>query len=130
MSNTFGHFLKITSFGESHSKGVGVVIDGCPPKIEITTDYIQKFLDERRPGQNHLVSPRKEEDKIICLSGIENGVTLGTPICLIAYNKDARPSDYETKKDYFRPSHGDYTTLAKYGIKSQSGGGRASAKKP
>ena len=128
MANSFGTLFKITSFGESHSKAVGVVIDGCPPQIEITEDFIQSFLNERRPGQNHLVSPRNEADKVTCLSGLEKGITLGTPLCLVVFNKDARPSDYKIERTYLRPSHSDYTTLAKYRVKSSSGGGRASAR--
>lgn len=128
MGNDFGKLFSIASFGESHSLAQGVVINGCPPNIKITQDEIQKYLNERRPGQSKYVTDRKEPDKVLCLSGIENNTTLGSPICLVVYNKDARPEEYKKLKNVFRPSHGDFTTFSKYGIKSASGGGRVSAR--
>ncbi len=128
MSSTFGNVFKVTTFGESHSKGVGAVVDGCPPGIEISEAQIQKQLDRRRPGQSRLTTARKEEDTVTVLSGIENHRTLGTPIAMLVLNTDQRPSDYAHLKHAPRPSHADFTYQAKYGIRSQSGGGRASAR--
>lgn len=128
MGNSFGKLFRITSFGESHSKGLGVVIDGCPSGIKICLDEVQDFLNKRRPGQNDFVTQRKESDKLHCLSGLQDGVTLGTPLCFVVYNEDARPGDYSSLSDVFRPSHGDYTSYMKYGVKSQSGGGRTSVR--
>ena len=128
MSSSFGRNFRVTSFGESHSKALGVVIDGCPAGLEIDLNEIQGFLDERKPGQNAYVTQRKESDRLECLSGIENGMTLGSPICFVVYNEDARPGDYSELSQVFRPSHGDYTTYAKYGLKSKSGGGRSSVR--
>lgn len=126
--NTFGQLFRITTFGESHGGAVGVVVDGCPPRIPLDLNRIQAALDRRRPGQGSLVSPRQEADRVECLSGLQDGVTLGTPICLIVRNQDARPDDYAALRDVFRPSHADYTTQIKYGIRAASGGGRASAR--
>lgn len=126
--NSFGQLFRITTFGESHGGAVGVVVDGCPPGIEITEDEIQKDLDRRKPGQSSITTPRKEEDKIHILSGFFEGKTTGTPILLIAYNKDAKSEDYNNLKDLFRPSHADYTYEAKYGIRDWTGSGRASAR--
>jgi chorismate synthase len=128
MSSSFGTLLKVTTFGESHSKGVGVLLDGCPPGIAITEMDIQKQLDRRKPGQSHITTARKEEDCVTVLSGVENGQTLGTPIALAVFSVDQRPSDYSHLKKVPRPSHADYTYQVKYGIRSQSGGGRASAR--
>ena len=128
MSNTFGKIFRITSFGESHSKGLGVVIDGCPSGIKICLKEVQEFLNERRPGQSAYVTDRKEADELICLSGLQDGVSLGTPIALVVYNKEAQKSDYHSLENVFRPSHGDFTTYSKYGVKSHSGGGRSSAR--
>lgn len=126
--NTFGQLFKITTFGESHGGAVGVVVDGCPPGIEITEDEIQKELDRRKPGQSSITTPRKEEDKINILSGHFNGKTTGTPILMLAYNKDMRPEDYDHLKDVFRPSHADFTYIQKYGLRDFRGSGRASAR--
>lgn len=126
--NTFGLLYKITTFGESHGGAVGVVIDGCPPNIDISEDEIQKDLDRRKPGQSEITTPRKEQDVIHILSGIVDGKTTGTPILLIAYNRDVKSEDYLAMKDLYRPGHADYTFQAKYGIRDYKGSGRASAR--
>tara|TARA_B100000925_G_scaffold66580_1_gene45467 strand:+ start:49 stop:1137 length:1089 start_codon:yes stop_codon:yes gene_type:complete len=128
MPNTFGHNFRITTFGESHGGGVGVVIDGCPPGIDISETDIQNELDRRRPGQSEIVTPRKEGDKCEILSGTFEGKTLGTPICVLVHNKDARPEAYSEMAEKFRPSHADFTYQSKYGIRNWQGGGRASAR--
>jgi chorismate synthase len=128
MGNTFGQLFRVTTFGESHGGGIGVVIDGCPPRIEISEADIQRELDRRRPGQSKLTTQRKEEDRCEILSGIFEGRTLGTPITVLVRNKDARPEDYSEIARKFRPSHADYTYEAKYGIRNWQGGGRASAR--
>lgn len=128
MANTFGQLFRITSFGESHGGAVGVVIDGCPAGHLIDLSFVQQQLDRRRPGQSHLASPRGELDQVECLSGLVNGISLGTPITLIVRNKDAKQDHYDDLKDVYRPSHADFTTDAKYGVKAPSGGGRASAR--
>ncbi len=126
--NTFGQLFRITTFGESHGGAVGCVVDGCPPGLKISVADIQKDLDRRKPGQSKITSPRKEEDKIEILSGVFEGKTTGTPIMLMAKNKDARPEDYEKLKDIFRPSHADFTYEMKYGLRNWEGSGRASAR--
>jgi chorismate synthase len=128
MGSTFGQLFRITTFGESHGGGVGVVIDGCPPKIEITEAEIQRELDRRRPGQSKITTQRKEEDRCEILSGVFEGKTLGTPIGILVRNKDARPEDYAAIAETFRPSHADFTYESKYGIRNWQGGGRASAR--
>ncbi|HXO93630.1 MAG TPA: chorismate synthase [Candidatus Acidoferrum sp.] len=128
MGNTFGELFRVTTFGESHGGGIGVVIDGCPPRIEISEAEIQRELDRRRPGQSKLTTQRKEEDQCELLSGIFEGRTLGTSIAILVRNKDARPEDYREMAQKFRPSHADYTYEAKYGIRNWQGGGRASAR--
>jgi len=128
MPNTFGHLYRVTTFGESHGGAVGVVIDGCPPGHKIDLNGVQAALERRRPGQSHLTSPRKEKDLVECLSGLDDGITLGTPIALMVRNEDAKPAHYQDLKDVFRPSHADYTYFAKYGVRAGSGGGRASAR--
>jgi chorismate synthase len=128
MGNTFGQLFRVTTFGESHGGGIGVVIDGCPPRIEISEADIQRDLDRRRPGQSKLTTQRKEEDRCEILSGVFEGKTLGTPIAILVRNKDARPEDYREIAAKFRPSHADYTYEAKYGIRNWQGGGRASAR--
>jgi chorismate synthase len=128
MGNTFGQLFRVTTFGESHGGGIGVVIDGCPPRIEISEAEIQRELDRRRPGQSKLTTQRKEEDRCEILSGVFEGKTLGTPIAILVRNKDARPEDYSEIARKFRPSHADYTYEAKYGIRNWQGGGRASAR--
>jgi chorismate synthase len=128
MASSFGHWLRISTFGESHGGGVGVVVDGCPPRLALDAEEIQRDLDRRRPGQSRLTTPRQEADQVEILSGVFEGHTLGSPIGLLVRNKDARPSAYEHLKDVYRPSHADYTTEAKYGIRNWQGGGRASAR--
>ncbi len=128
MANTFGHLFRITTWGESHGKGVGVVVDGCPPRLELSEADIQPELDRRRPGQSRIVSPRKESDTVQILSGTFEGKTLGTPIALWVANEDARPEAYTEMATKFRPSHADYTYQAKFGIRSWPGGGRSSAR--
>jgi chorismate synthase len=128
MSNTFGELLRVTTFGESHGPAVGCVVDGCPPRVPLPLDAIQRELDRRRPGQSHLVSQRKELDQVEILSGVLDGLTLGTPIAMVVRNVDARGKDYEEIAHAYRPSHADYTYQAKYGIRAIAGGGRASAR--
>lgn len=128
MGNTFGRLFRITTWGESHGAGVGAVVDGCPPDLEITSEEIQAELDRRRPGQSRITTQRKEEDRVEILSGVFEGRTLGTPISLIVRNRDARSKDYEEMRLKYRPSHADYTYQAKYGIRDWQGGGRASAR--
>lgn len=126
--NTFGQLFSITSCGESHGGAVAVIVDGCPPGLAITEDEIQIELDRRKPGQSHITTPRQEEDKIHIMSGVFEGMTTGTPILLLAYNKDMRPQDYEELKKVYRPSHADFTYLQKYGRRDFRGSGRASAR--
>ena len=128
MSSSFGNLFRVTTFGESHCKAVGVVIDGCPPGLSLTEEDIQPQLTRRRPGQSALSTDRQEADKVVILSGTENGKTLGTPIGLQVANKDHRPQDYGEMRDIPRPSHADYTYQMKYGIRASSGGGRSSAR--
>lgn len=126
--SSFGQLFTISTFGESHGGGVGVVIDGCPPQIEITQEEIQFDLDRRRPGQSEITTPRKEADQCEILSGVFEGKTLGVPIAILVQNKDARPEAYSEMKEKFRPSHADYTYWAKYGARNHEGGGRSSAR--
>jgi chorismate synthase len=126
--STFGQLFRVTTFGESHGGAVGAVVDGCPPGLEISAAEIQKDLDRRKTGQSSIVTPRAEQDEIHILSGVHEGKTTGTPILLIAYNKDARSSDYDTLKTLYRPGHADYTFEKKYGIRDWKGSGRASAR--
>lgn len=128
MGNTFGHLFRITTFGESHGGGVGVVIDGCPPLLEITQEEIQVELDRRRPGQSKITTPRKEADICEILSGVFEGKTLGTPIAMLVRNQDTRSQDYDEMTVKYRPSHADATYDAKYGIRNWQGGGRSSAR--
>jgi len=128
MSSTFGTLLKVSTFGESHGKAVGAVVDGCPPEISLTEADIQRQLDRRRPGQSKLATRRQETDTVSILSGVENGKTLGTPIGLLVQNRDQRPGDYAALRIIPRPSHADYTYREKYGLLASSGGGRASAR--
>ena len=128
MSSTFGTLFRVTTFGESHGKGVGAVVDGCPPGLAISEKDIQPQLDRRRPGQTHLTTDREEADRVIILSGVENGRALGTPIAMSVANKDQRPGDYAQMQSIPRPSHADYTYQMKYGIRTSSGGGRSSAR--
>ena len=128
MSTRFGTLWRITTFGESHGGAVGVVIDGCPSRLDLDLDAVQAQLERRRPGQSRLATPRDEPDRVEVLSGLENGVTLGTPLALLVRNRDQRPGDYAALRDVPRPSHADYTYQQKYGIRAASGGGRASAR--
>ncbi len=126
--NTFGQMFRITTFGESHGKGIGVIIDGCPAGLKLDLEVIQYDLDRRRPGQSRIVTQRKESDTAEILSGVFEGVTQGTPIGIVIYNSDQKSKDYDHIKDRFRPSHADYTYTAKYGHRDYRGGGRASAR--
>jgi len=128
MANTFGQLFRIATWGESHGGGVGVIVDGCPPRLALTEADIQPDLDRRRPGQSRIVSPRKEADRVQILSGTFKGKTLGTPICMWVKNEDARPEAYSEMATKFRPSHADYTYFAKFGIRNWQGGGRSSAR--
>src|SRR5579871_1735018 len=128
MASSFGQLFRITTWGESHGGGVGVVVDGCPPRLKLSEADIQPDLDRRRPGQSHIVSPRKESDTVQILSGTFEGKTLGTPISMWVRNEDARPEAYSEMATKFRPSHADYTYLAKFGIRNWQGGGRSSAR--
>lgn len=128
MGNTFGQLFRITTWGESHGGGVGVVVDGCPPRLALVEADIQPDLDRRRPGQSRIVSPRKESDAVQILSGTFEGETLGTPICMWVRNEDARPEAYTEMASKFRPSHADFTYAAKFGIRNWQGGGRTSAR--
>lgn len=128
MGNSFGHLFRITTWGESHGGGVGVVIDGCPPRIALSEEDIQTELDRRRPGQSAITTTRDEADRCRILSGVFEGQTLGTPISIMVMNKDARPEAYAEMKSTYRPSHADFTYEAKYGIRNWQGGGRASAR--
>ena len=126
--NTFGKIFRVTTFGESHGKALGCVIDGCPPNIKIDESDIQKDLNRRKPGQSKYTTQRKEDDKVEILSGIFNGVTTGTPITLIIFNKDQKSKDYSEIKNKFRPGHADFTYQKKYGIRDYRGAGRSSAR--
>ena len=126
--NTFGKIFKITTFGESHGRGLGVVIDGCPAGIAMDLDFIQQELTRRKPGQSKIVTQRKEADEFELLSGVFEGKTTGTPISMVIFNKDARSRDYSHIFDKFRPSHADFTYHEKYGIRDYRGGGRSSAR--
>lgn len=126
--NTFGKLFNISTFGESHGPAIGVIIDGCPPNIEIDEGFIQAELDKRRPGQSKITTQRKESDRLTILSGVFEGKTTGTPLAILIPNEDQRSKDYSHIKDKFRPSHADYTYQVKYGIRDYRGGGRSSAR--
>lgn len=128
MGNTFGQIFRITTYGESHGGGVGVVIDGCPPQLEISAEEIQIDLDRRKPGQSKITTPRKESDTCEIMSGVFQGKTTGTPISILVRNKDARSQDYDEMALKYRPSHADATYDAKYGFRNYQGGGRSSAR--
>ena len=128
MGNTFGQLFRVTTWGESHGAAIGAVVDGCPPRLPLSETDIQPDLDRRRPGQSALVSQRRESDPVRILSGVYEGLTLGTPIALEIPNEDMRPGDYEEMREKYRPSHADYTYEAKYGIRDWRGGGRTSAR--
>ncbi len=126
--NTFGKIFRLTSFGESHGRGIGGIIDGCPAGLLLDTDLIQYELARRRPGQSKITTQRKESDQVEFLSGVFEGMTQGTPIAFVVWNKDYQSGDYNDLKDVFRPSHADYTYLKKYGTRDHRGGGRSSAR--
>jgi len=128
MSSSLGTLFRVSTFGESHGIGVGAIVDGCPAGLQLSEADIQPQLDRRRPGQSDLTTPREEADQVTILSGVENGLTLGTPIGLLVHNKDQRPGDYGEMDQVPRPSHADFTYQAKYGIRASSGGGRSSAR--
>lgn len=126
--STFGNIFRVTTYGESHCKSVGCIVDGCPPGLELTEADIQPQLTRRRPGQSKLSTPRDEKDRVEIQSGTEHGVTLGSAIGMLVKNEDHRPKDYTETDLYPRPSHADWTYVQKYGVKSASGGGRSSAR--
>src|SRR5262244_2975765 len=128
MGNTWGQLFRVTTWGESHGGATGAVVDGCPPRLPLSAADIQADLDRRAPGQSALVSQRKESDTVQILSGVFEGLTLGTPISLLIANEDMRPGDYREVREKYRPSHADYTYDAKYGIRDWRGGGRTSAR--
>jgi len=128
MSSGFGTLFRISTWGESHGPSVGVVIDGCPPRLPITVEEIQLELGRRRPGQSSITTQRKEPDQVEILSGVDDGLTLGTPIALLVRNVDNRGGDYDEMRTKYSPSHADFTYQAKYGIRAWQGGGRASAR--
>ena len=128
MSSIFGQAFRVSTWGESHGGGVGVVVDGCPPRLPLSVEEIQADLDRRRPGQSDITTPRKEADRCEILSGVFEGLTLGTPISIMVRNEDARPESYNEMAEKYRPSHADYTYDAKYGIRNWQGGGRSSAR--
>ncbi|WP_020527888.1 chorismate synthase [Flexithrix dorotheae] len=126
--NSYGRIFKITTFGESHGKGVGVIVDGCPAGLEVDEEFIQKELARRKPGQSKITTQRKEEDKVEILSGVFEGKTTGTPIMMVVFNQDQKSKDYSHIKDKYRPSHADFTYQEKYGLRDYRGGGRSSAR--
>jgi chorismate synthase len=126
--NTFGRNFRITTFGESHGAGVGVIIDGCPPRLELSTQDIQPFLDRRRPGGSPLTSARQESDRVEILSGVFEGKTTGAPVAMLVRNEDEHPEDYTALRDVFRPGHADFTYQEKFGIRDHRGGGRSSGR--
>ncbi len=128
MTSSFGRLFRLSTFGESHGKAVGVIVDGCPPRLPIDEDEIQRDLDRRRPGQSRLVTQRKESDRVEILSGIYDGLTTGTAIAMVVGNGDQNSGAYDHLKDLYRPSHADFTYDAKYGLRDHRGGGRASAR--
>src|SRR5688572_26809034 len=126
--SSFGTLFRVTTFGESHGPAVGVIVDGCPPRIAVEAAEIQRELDRRRPGQSAITTQRREPDQVEILSGLHEGLTQGTPIAMLVRNQDTRSGDYDEMKTKFRPSHADFTYKAKYGIRAWQGGGRASAR--
>jgi chorismate synthase len=126
--NTFGHRFRFTTFGESHGKAIGCIVDGVPAGLKIDEEFIQSELDRRKPGSNEFATPRKESDKVEILSGVFEGVTTGASICMVIFNENQRSSDYSNVKDLFRPGHADFTYFHKYGIRDYRGGGRSSAR--
>ena len=128
MGSSFGRLFRISTWGESHGPALGVVVDGCPPRLALDEAMIQEELDRRRPGQSRITTQRREADRVEILSGVYHGLTLGTPIAMLIRNSDARATDYDQMRGKYRPSHADYTYQAKYGIRAVEGGGRASAR--
>lgn len=128
MANTIGKLFTFTSFGESHGKGIGGIIDGCPAGIEMDETFIQNELDRRKPGQSSIATPRKEDDKVEFLSGVFEGKSTGTPIAFVIWNQNQHSTDYDHLKEVYRPSHADFTYQQKYGIRDHRGGGRSSAR--
>ncbi len=126
--NSFGTLYKLTSFGESHGRGVGGILEGVIPGLELDMDFIQHELDRRRPGQSEITTPRDESDRVEFISGVMDGIATGTPLAFVIWNKDQRSGDYNNLKDIYRPSHADYTYQTKYGIRDHRGGGRSSAR--
>ncbi len=126
--NQFGNYFRIMTFGESHGRAMGVVVDGVRPGLPIDAVFIQRELDRRRPGQSSMTTSRKEEDRVEILSGVFEGKTTGTPICMIIWNRDQRPKEYEAIKELFRPGHAGYTYMAKFGVTDFRGGGRSSGR--
>eukprot|EP00171_Calliarthron_tuberculosum_P007081 IDg7081t1 len=126
--NSYGRLFRVSTWGESHGGGVGVTVDGCPPRLHLSREDIQRDLDRRRPGQNRIVTPRNEPDAVEILSGVVDGITVGTPIAMLVRNKDARSQDYDTMAVAYRPSHADAAYDAKYGLRAVAGGGRSSAR--
>jgi chorismate synthase len=126
--NSFGSAFRVTTFGESHGPAVGVIVDGCPPRLPVTAADVQRELDRRRPGQSILTTQRREPDAVEILSGVDEGLTLGTPIAMMVRNEDSRGGDYEEMRTKFRPSHADFTYQTKYGVRAWQGGGRSSAR--
>ncbi len=128
MSSNFGTLFRISTFGESHGPAVGVVIDGCPPRLAITAEEVQAELDKRRPGQSKLVTQRNESDQVEILSGVFEGQTTGTALAMVVRNADHNSGAYDHLKDLYRPSHADFTYEAKFGVRDHRGGGRSSAR--
>ena len=126
--NSFGKIFKFTTFGESHGKAIGVVIDGVPAGLKIDEEFIQNEMDKRKPGKNRFATQRKEDDKVEILSGVFEGMTTGTPISMVIFNTNQKSKDYSNIKDLFRPGHADFTYYYKYGIRDYRGGGRSSAR--
>ncbi|MBX3110571.1 MAG: chorismate synthase [Fimbriimonadaceae bacterium] len=128
MASVTGQLFRVSTFGESHGPAVGVVVDGCPPRLRLTEEMVQRELDRRRPGQSKLVTQRKEADSVEILSGVLDGLTLGTPVAMLVRNQDQRGRDYDEMREKYRPSHADFAYDQKFGIRAWSGGGRASAR--
>lgn len=126
--SSFGNIFKISTWGESHGKGIGVVVDGCPAGLNLCEEDIQKYLNRRKPGQSKYTTPRSEDDMVEILSGVFEGKTTGTPISMVVFNKTQRPSDYTQIANYYRPGHADYTFDEKYGFRDYRGGGRSSGR--
>jgi len=126
--NSFGTLFRMTTWGESHGEALGVVIDGCPPRMDLSDEDIQKEMDRRRPGQGPGMSPRREKDRVKILSGVFEGLTTGTPLSILLWNEDVDSKAYDHIRHIYRPGHADFTYQAKYGIRDHRGGGRASAR--